>query len=945
MTGARRPAQCRPIRWRLAAGLAVASLFGLSSLAGAAAPAGPEQPDVGRLPASPTCSEPGLVTRVGAWASVRTPVFTEQPLGQGQDVTSYVVSPHDQRRVFVTNGTSVLRTLDAGCTWTESYVLPTVKTDEQPLSVGGTRLSGLVVPEDPRAANRVLLIAQEVGGAPHLLVSQDGSEDSFELRDTGLPAEGEASDLVVSPSNPEFVFVSLRFAPQPAGPTPTFPGLPPLPTVPGAPPLQQPDTRTAPRGGLYASVDGGAAFELRLDPTDPAVASSAVDDLITDPLAANQLWAVSAGVLRHSDDAGRSFRAAVPSPQEQADRGWQVTAVVIDAGPDRIRRVLAFTSTSAQRDGPRLLTSVDGGVSFDETSAPGPVDSAVLVGIERRTLAVSTTGTAAKVLVLSAGQTRSVDITPVDSGRPFSLSTDRTSRATLHARTPRTLLRYVGPLVTPPPTVPPAIGAVVDDGDLPPLGIGVFTPARDDLTLQVGQTTTVPHRLAVPRRGTPLDLYVLVDTTISMRDDLPQVSRGVLALVDRLVAQGLDLRIGLGEFKGQESTIAYRRVLGVGPGLRDFRSALAGLKADGFGLEMQLIALEQALDGRGESPDALIPATCKASDRSPDRFVLDEKRTAPLVSPGQAADFQDSHVKVLMMITDTAFLRPAGTRLTPDCRVDTVGVANRYATAGVHQVGVGVDDIDNPRTAEDLLIGAGITGAIQPGAACSPELQPSPRGPQPAVCRTATGLETTLLALHADASEPIRVTVTADPRTRVPALPLVDLRRPVPLDVPVTYTCPAEPGVTTGTLRASVPERELAVLPYRLVCQPAPPTAPPGPPTAVTQAVVVSAPVLALLPPPAIPPPPPPPAQGLQTQTQAQTQLQSGTQQERQAQAQLALALQADQQQEGDLVLGMSAREVPDVVRLTSLALLTAVGGAVAMRRRTVLVRQRHTGR
>lgn len=935
--------------WRRSAALGTAALL---LLAGGAA-ADPSDPDLGRLPQVPACSQPDVVTRSGAWAAVRTPRFEERPLGQGQDVVSYVVSPHDQRRVFVTNGTSVLRSLDAGCTWTEVYVLPEVKTDEQPLSVAGTRLRDLVVPVDPRAASRVLLVAQEVGGAPHVLISEDGTEDSFERRDNGLPATGEITDLEVSPSNPDFVFVSLRL--EPASPAPDLeppavplPGTPPLPDLPGVPGVgspTEPDPRTAARGALYASVNGGADYEARLDPTDATATTSAIDDLITDPLAANQLWAIAGGVLRHSDDAGRTFRASVPSPREQAARGWHVTAVVVDAGPDRPRRVLAFTRSSAQ-DGPRQLTSTDAGVTFDETRAPGPVDSAVLVGADRRTLALSTAGGRSGVHVLRDG--RFVDVTPLDSDRPFALTSDRTERATLHALAPGSLLRYVGPLVTPPRALLPPIGEVVQDEDLPPLGAGAFSPAADDLELEVGQSRTIDHRLDLPRRGTPLDLFVLVDTTISMQDDLPRVTRDVLSLVDRLRAAGVDLRVGLGEFKGQESTIGYRRVQGVGPDVEDFRSALAGLKADGFGLEMQLIALEQALTGAGEGPEDLVPAACKAPEKSPDRFVLDERRTAPPAAPAQQADFSPSHVKVVLTITDTVFLRPAGTPLTADCRVDTLGVARKYATAGVHQVGVGVDDVDNPRTAEDLLVGAQTTGTMQPGpTSCAPELQPSSRGPHPAVCRTAGALEPTLLALVESQSEPVGVTLAQSPPSAavsVPDLPRVDLRRPSPVSVPVTYTCD-DTGTHEGTLRVSVPEREVAALRYRLVCVPAPvPQLPPS-------AAVAAAPLVGLLPPAPLPPPAPPaqavqPQVQTQPQAQAQTQVQSGTQDQEQAAAQLALALQSGVQEEGLTTQAMSAREVPDVVRLSLLAALTAAAGAVAVRRReAVAVRPSATRR
>ena len=145
-----------------------------------------------------------------------------------------------------------------------------------------------------------------------------------------------------------------------------------MPGLPGA----APEDAAAPKGALYGSSNGGGDWEVRLDPEDAAVGTTAIDDLVTDPLAANQLWAVSGGVLRHSADAGRTFRAAVPTAAEQRQRGWRVSTLVVFAAPGRTRIITAFTSTSAQGGGPRMLTSHDGGASFGEVRGPGPVDSA-----------------------------------------------------------------------------------------------------------------------------------------------------------------------------------------------------------------------------------------------------------------------------------------------------------------------------------------------------------------------------------------------------------------------------------------------------------------------------------------------------------------------------------------------------------------------------------------
>lgn len=924
---------------RRAVAVVTVGLLAVPVLAAAAPSAGPDRD---RLPQAPRCSDGSAVARVGAWVSVRGPRFVERPLGGGQAITAYVVSPHDQDRVFATNGTSIVGSTDAGCTWRELYVLPDVPTDENPMSVAGTRISLLVVPEDPRAKHRVLAVANETAGEgrPHVLISEDGTEDSFERREDGLPAGGFATDLAVAPTNPDFVWLSVRLSPATDPGGGALPTLPPLPDVPGLPPTASPDDPSNARGALYASVDGGRTWAARVDAEDPFTTTSAIEDLVTDPLAANQLWAVAGGVLRHSADAGRTFRAAVPPPSEQRARGWRVTAVVVDAAPGRTRTVTAFSATSAQGGGPRVMTSVDGGATFDEVKGPGPVDSAQLVGAERSLLAVSTApqGQQPAGVHVRSPSGAFTDLTPVTSQVGFALSTDRTSRATLHARLPEALLRYVGPAVTPPPTIGPPIGATVDDEDLPPLGTGSFSPAADVVELATGTSTTVPHVLDLPRRGTPLDLFVLVDTTISMKDDVPLLARDVMRLVRGLRDQGVDVRLGLGEFKGQESTVGYRRVLGIGPSVREFEAALSTLNGDGSGLEMQLIALEQALDGEGEGPGALTPAACKASDGNPDRFVLDERRTTPPVAPGQQADFAPSHAKAVLIATDTTFLRPAGTRLTPDCQVDVAPVARAYAARGIHVLGLGIDDVDNPRTAEDLMTMAAGTRSFQPaGRSCAPALTTG-AGPHPAVCRTATALQPTLLSIVEQQSEPARVTLretAGNPVVGVPSLAAVDLRRPRPVAAAVTYTCGAEASETRGTVEAAVSgltSGVVATLPWTLRCLPAQDLVPP------VVAVAVP-PVVGTLPLPAPVPPPAPPAQvvqpQVQTQPQANPQVQSGVQEESQEQVNLALALQAGQRLDDEVEYAMSARApvVPPPVFVAALAAMSTGAAGLALRR------------
>ncbi len=211
-------------------------------------------------------------------------------------------------------------------------------------------------------------------------------------------------------------------------------------------------------------------------------------------------------------------------------------------------------------------------------------------------------------------------------------------------------------------------------------------------------------------------------------------------------------------------------------------------------------------------------------------------------------------------------------------------------------------------------------------------------GPHPAVCRTAVGLEPTLLSLVAAHTEPAAVTLRetpASPAVSLPTLPTVDLRHPRPVQVPVTYSCGDEPGDSAGVLEASVAgltSGVIARLPWQLRCVAAPAIA------GIPPIAVIGPPVIGLLPLPGVPPPPPPPGQivqpQVQTQPQPNPQVQSGTQEEQQQQVDLALALQAGRQDDSQVEYAMSAREpvVPPPLYVLVLTALTAGAGGLAMR-------------
>src|SRR4051812_48540105 len=104
------------------------------------------------LPASsasdalPPCSRPGGITRAGDWIAAKGPKFVERLGGGGQQISTYAVDPNNPQRVFVTNGTSVVKSLDGGCTWTEIFAIPETPDDITPFASSTTRLTEIVVP-------------------------------------------------------------------------------------------------------------------------------------------------------------------------------------------------------------------------------------------------------------------------------------------------------------------------------------------------------------------------------------------------------------------------------------------------------------------------------------------------------------------------------------------------------------------------------------------------------------------------------------------------------------------------------------------------------------------------------------------------------------------------------------------------------------------------------
>src|SRR5688572_7373160 len=123
----------------------------------------------------------------GDWESVAAPSF---PQGS-TTMTGYAIDPLAPLTIFVTNGTMVMHSHDAGCSWKPGFALELLPNLDDQISSANTTIEQIVVPEAPEPGGEetvYLRLAESVGPVvrPHVAVSHDGGK-TFALEDEGLP--------------------------------------------------------------------------------------------------------------------------------------------------------------------------------------------------------------------------------------------------------------------------------------------------------------------------------------------------------------------------------------------------------------------------------------------------------------------------------------------------------------------------------------------------------------------------------------------------------------------------------------------------------------------------------------------------------------------------------------------------------------------------------------
>ncbi|HVE63535.1 MAG TPA: hypothetical protein VNB94_07020, partial [Mycobacteriales bacterium] len=282
--------------------------------------------------AGPRCPDRNQIVPVGGnvarWEAIAKPAFDNGP----QAMTAYAVQPTDPSIIYVTNGKTVMRTSDSGCTFDEVLELRPEASGDVALSSATTTITSLTLPErgSPR---RVIATAVEVDsgvGRPHILRTDTGNNGTWEIADGGLPPVGRPVDLRIAPGDARIVYLSLR-AVSGLDDTPVGP----LPPVGGTP------APSGPVGAIYRSGNGGQSW-AQVAQGDQLGGATVLDDIAVSDLSADRVFVIANGVLLSSNDGGATFTDSGLTRAQQSSAGYRFTTLDVFQ-----KRILAFSSTTS----------------------------------------------------------------------------------------------------------------------------------------------------------------------------------------------------------------------------------------------------------------------------------------------------------------------------------------------------------------------------------------------------------------------------------------------------------------------------------------------------------------------------------------------------------------------------------------------------------------------
>ncbi|MBC7373549.1 MAG: hypothetical protein H7323_06120, partial [Frankiales bacterium] len=236
----------------------------------------------------------------GTWQRLTRPQFPTPPGVQTQGLAvAYAVDPRAPFRIVITDGTSVLASDDAGCSWAAVLVLAAEPSAELPLSGRTSRIVGLVVTDDSHPL-AVLRDASVSPARPRVLVGTPGRNGRWRLREQGLPAAGEPGVVAAGPGAVAYLAVT----PPPEVPAATSPLPAPVPparprVMAGTPGrngrwrLREQGLPAAGEPGVVAAGPGAVAYLAVTPPPEVPAATSPLPAPV--PLPAPDLPALPGG--------------------------------------------------------------------------------------------------------------------------------------------------------------------------------------------------------------------------------------------------------------------------------------------------------------------------------------------------------------------------------------------------------------------------------------------------------------------------------------------------------------------------------------------------------------------------------------------------------------------------------------------------------------------------
>jgi photosystem II stability/assembly factor-like uncharacterized protein len=562
------------------------------------------------------------------------------PSGPPQ-IVDYAVDFVDTDNLLATNGSSIVASHDAGCTWENSLDLATPNAEN-------VSLTAEVVEFTFFAADNALVLVDDQLPVHHpaVLYTDDGGNTWTNIapslaqvrgRPLSLTSGGGRAYLLIDPSE----------------------------GVSGTASLKRPHR-------LYVSEDGGATWTpteeeppgtgIDVPPLPPigldGESKGTLDHLESNPNHADELWLYgSAGVYRSKD--GGTTAAPVHTPAK---------------APVSVTEDVAFSATQSMvsvysEDAATLARSVNEG-PYHSVHTPTQVESASWPAIAGSGGVFVETALDHVVSIpefyadLAAPVYR--DVSPRDGRQILDVNTVfSTYPFTLYGRTATTLERYDSRPPPPPPSDKPIFIPRIPNTNLANLKNPRLFGARDEILLHPGESRKVRYTLYVPPTPTPLDVFFLIDTSSSMQGAINGVRAATFDIIQNLRESGNDVWFGVGQYRSYTSDPAYDRVLDMSEPGPKLSRALNSLEASQGGLETQLAALYQVATGAGQNDHT----------SSLDAYI----------KPGQQANFREGSLRVIVHATDEEFSEG---RPHPGYGE----VEHALAAKGIQQIGISLEE-------------------------------------------------------------------------------------------------------------------------------------------------------------------------------------------------------------------------------------------------------------